>query len=372
MKLDRIVLHQIRMPLVHFFETSFSRTYSRDIILVEVTSEGVTGWGEVTAGENPFYNEEWTTSAWSILQDYVAPRVLGKPLATAADIFPLTEHIRGHNMARGGLEAAVWDLEARIKNIPLWQLIGGGARREIPCGVSIGIQDSVPQLFEKIETELAAGYQRIKMKIKPGWDVDVVRQVRERFPSIKLMADANSAYTLADIDHLRKLDDFYLMMIEQPLAHDDIIDHAVLQAQLQTPICLDECIRTAHQAAQAIRLHAGGIINIKLGRVGGFAEAKRVHDVAQAANIPVWCGGMLEAGIGRAHNIALASLPNFVLPGDVSASKRYWKRDIIEPAVETTPRGTIELRDGVGFGYEIDHDYIRSITIRQAVLPKTE
>jgi O-succinylbenzoate synthase len=368
MKLDRIVLHQIRMPLVHFFETSFSRTYSRDIILVEVASDGVTGWGEVTAGENPFYNEEWTTSAWAILEDYVAPRVLGKSLESAASVFPLTEHIRGHNMARGGLEAAVWDLEARMKNIPLWQHIGGGARREIPCGVSIGIQDSVPQLFEKIETELAAGYQRIKMKIKPGWDVDVVRQVRERFPAIKLMADANSAYTLADIDHLRKLDDFYLMMIEQPLAHDDIIDHAVLQAQLQTPICLDECIRTAHQAEQAIRLRAGGIINIKLGRVGGFAEAKRVHDVAQAAQIPVWCGGMLEAGIGRAHNIALASLPNFVLPGDVSASKRYWKRDIIEPAVETTPQGTIALRDGPGLGYEIDLDYIRAITIRQVVL----
>ena len=234
MKLDRIVLHQIRMPLVHFFETSFSRTYSRDIILVEVSSDGVTGWGEVTAGENPFYNEEWTTSAWAILEQYAGPRVLGKPLATAADVYPLTEQaIRGHNMARGGLEAAVWDLEARMKNVPLWQLIGGGARREIPCGVSIGIQDSVGQLLEKIETELAAGYQRIKMKIKPGWDVDVVRQVRERFPSIKLMADANSAYTLADAAHLRKLDDFYLMMIEQPLAHDDIIDHAVLQAQLQ-------------------------------------------------------------------------------------------------------------------------------------------
>jgi O-succinylbenzoate synthase len=268
-------------------------------------------------------------------------------------------------MARGGLETAVWDMEARCAGVPLWKQIGGGARREIPCGVSIGIQDSVEQLLEKIEGELAAGYQRIKMKIKPGWDVDVVARVRERFPSIKLMADANSAYTLADTAHLKRLDEFYLMMIEQPLSHDDIIDHAELQAQLQTPICLDECIRTAHHAEQAVKLRACGIINIKLGRVAGFAEAKKVHDVAQAAGIPVWCGGMLEAGIGRAHNIALATLPNFVLPGDVSASKRYWKRDIIQPAVETTPRGTIETRDEPGFGYALDHEYIRSITVRE-------
>jgi O-succinylbenzoate synthase len=365
LKLERIMLRQIRMPLVHFFETSFSRTYSRDIILVEAACEGVSGWGEVTAGENPFYNEEWTGSAWMILRDYVAPRVLGNPLQSAEDVYPLTAHIRGHNMARGGLETAVWDLCARRAGVPLWKQISGGARHEIPCGVSIGIQDSVEQLIGKIEHELADGYQRIKMKIKPGWDVDVVRRVRERFPTVKLMADANSAYTLADTDHLRKLDDFYLMMIEQPLSHDDIIDHAELQRKLETPICLDECIRSAHHAEQAIKMRACGIINIKLGRVGGFREARRVHDVAQAAGIPVWCGGMLEAGIGRAHNVALATLPNFVLPGDVSASQRYWKRDIIQPAVETTPRGTIAIRDEPGLGYALDHDYIRSITVRE-------
>ncbi|HEY2014092.1 MAG TPA: o-succinylbenzoate synthase [Bryobacteraceae bacterium] len=365
MKIERITLRQIQMPLVHFFETSFSRTYKRDIILVEVEGGGASGWGEVTAGENPFYNEEWTDSAWLILRDYAAPRVRGVDLESAGDVSPLTAHIRGHKMARGGLETAVWDLAARLESVPLWKKIGGGARREIPCGVSIGIQDSVEQLLEKIEYELAAGYQRIKMKIKPGWDVDVVRQVRERFPSIKLMADANSAYTLADTDHLRKLDDFYLMMIEQPLSHDDIIDHAELQSRLKTPICLDECIRTAHHAEQAIKLRACGIINIKLGRVAGFREAKRVHDIAQAAGIPVWCGGMLEAGIGRAHNIALATLPNFVLPGDVSASKRYWKQDIIRPAVETTAQGTIEIRDEPGFGYALDQDFIRSITVRE-------
>jgi o-succinylbenzoate synthase len=368
MKLERIILRQIRMPLVHFFETSFGRTTERQIILVEVQGGGVSGWGEVTAGEDPFYNEEWTASAWLILRDYVAPQVLGRDFESAQDVAPLAAHIRGHLMARGGLEAAVWDLEARMEGIPLWQKIGGGARREIPCGVSIGIQESVAQLLATIEREITAGYQRIKVKIKPGWDVDVVRQVRERFPAIKLMADANSAYSLADAAHLQRLDEFYLMMIEQPLGHDDIIDHAQLQSQLRTPLCLDECIRSAHHVDQAVRLRAGGIINIKLGRVGGFAEARRVHDRAQAAGIPVWCGGMLESGVGRAHNIALSTLPNFVLPGDVSASRRYWQRDIIHPPVEVTPRGTIELRDAPGFGYDLDCDYIRHLTVREEVL----
>jgi len=365
MKIDRIVLRQLRMPLVHFFETSFSRTYERHIVIVEVVSEGLSGWGEITAGENPFYNEEWTDSAWLIAKNYVAPRLLNREIATASDVDPLTRHIRGHNMARGGVEAAVWDLQARRNGNPLWKEIGGGAKREIPCGVSIGIQDTIEQLLEKIDTELAAGYQRIKMKIKPGWDVDAIRSVRERFPKIRLMADANSAYSLHDAARLKALDDFYLMMIEQPLAHDDIIDHAVLQPQLETPICLDECIRSAHHVEQAIRLKAGRIVNIKLGRVGGFAEAKRVHDLCEAASIPVWCGGMLEAGIGRAHNIALATLPNFTLPGDVSASKRYWKRDIIAPEVEVTPAGTIALRDEPGFGYELDHDFIKHLTVRE-------
>src|SRR5579864_6431089 len=366
---EQITLREIRMPLVHFFETSFGRTKERRMVLVEVKAGGVSGWGEVTAGENPFYNEEWTESAWLILRDYVAPRVLKYVFNSAADVGARTAHIRGHLMARGGLEVAVWDLEARMNALPLYQHIGGVARREIPCGVSIGIQDSVVQLLAKIETELAAGYQRIKMKIKPGWDVDVVREVRRRFPDILLMADANSAYTLDDAPRLKCLDEFNLMMIEQPLGHDEIIDHAKLQAQLKTPICLDECIRSAHHAEQALAMDAGRIINIKLGRVGGFAEAKRVHDVAQAAGVPVWCGGMLASGIGRAHNIALATLPNFVLPGDVSASKRYWKRDIIQPAVETTPRGTIAVRDAPGFGYDLDTDFIKSITVRQVSIP---
>ncbi len=356
------------MPLVHFFETSFGRTYERQIILVEAICGGVSGWGEVTAGENPFYNEEWTDSAWLILRDYAAPRILKRDIQGAEEVGSLLDHLRGHRMARGGLEVAVWDLEARLAGEPLWKRIGGGARNEISCGVSIGIQNSVPELLKKIETEVAAGYQRIKVKVKPGWDVEVVREIRREFPSIKLMVDANSAYTLADADHLRKLDEFYLMMMEQPLAHDDIIDHAALQAKLETPICLDECIRSARHAEQAIRLCACRIINIKLGRVGGFREAKKVHDIARAAGMPVWCGGMLESGVGRAHNIALSTLPNFTLPGDVSASKRYWKRDVITPAVEVTPAGTIKVGSEPGFGYALDHDYIREITAHEEAI----
>jgi len=365
-QLERIVLRQIRMPLVHFFETSFGRTYERKIVLVEVIADGVSGWGEITCGENPFYNEEWTASAWLIARDYIAPRLLKSRLEDAGQVAGLTGHIRGHLMARGGVEAAVWDLEARRNGVPLAKQIGGPdstPRTEIPCGVSIGIQDSVPQLLQKIGIEVAAGYQRIKMKIKPGWDVEVIREVRNAFPNIRLMADANSAYTLADANRLKCLDEFGLMMIEQPLAHDEIIDHAELQTRLKTPICLDECIRSAHQAEQAIRIRACGIINIKLGRVGGFREAKRVHDAAQQHGIPVWCGGMLESGIGRAHNIALSTLPNFTLPGDVSASQRYWKRDIISPAVEVSARGTIAVPTAPGFGYDLDHDFLRSVTV---------
>jgi O-succinylbenzoate synthase len=362
-QIERIVLRRIRMPLVHFFETSFGRTYEREIVVVEVVADGVSGWGEITCGENPFYNEEWTDSAWLIARDYVAPRVLKHTFDSASQVADRTAHIRGHRMACGGVEASVWDLEARRNGVPLVKQIGGGARSEIPCGVSIGIQDSVAQLIEKIRIEVDAGYQRIKMKIKPGWDVDVIREVRRAFPKIRLMADANSAYTLADADRLKCLDEFDLMMIEQPLGHDEIIDHATLQAQLRTPICLDECIRSAHQAEQAIRLRACGIINIKLGRVGGFREAKRVHDIARQHGIPVWCGGMLEAGIGRAHNIALSTLPNFILPGDVSASKRYWKRDIVSPAVEVSASGTISVPTAPGLGYEIDHDFLKHVTV---------
>lgn len=365
MRLIRIGLRKIRMPLVRPFETSFGRTTERQILLVQVEdSDGAIGWGEVTCGERPFYNEEWVDAAWLVLRDFVAPRVLGKELESAADVGGLSLAIRGHRMARGGLEAACWELEARKLGRPLWQHIGG-ARREVACGVSIGIQNSVSELLELIGAEVEAGYQRVKIKIKPGWDADVVRAVRRQFPDIRLMADANSAYSLDDLESLQRLDEFGLMMLEQPLAHDELIDHAELQAQLKTPICLDECIRTAHHARQAIRLGACGIINVKLGRVGGFAEALRIHDVCRQAAVPVWCGGMLEAGIGRAHNIALSTLPGFVLPGDVSASKRYWSQDVIDPPVQVSRQGTITVSDAPGLGYGLGEERIESLTERR-------
>jgi o-succinylbenzoate synthase len=298
------------------------------------------------------------------LVSYVVPRLVGRVFNGADCIAEQSGHIRGHNMARGGIEAAVWDLEARLRGVPLYAHIGG-ARHEIGCGVSIGVQESLPELLARIRSEVDAGYKRIKIKIKPGWDVDVVREVRREFPHILLMVDANSAYSLRDTERLRALDEFSLMMIEQPLAHDDIIDHAKLQRQLQTPICLDECIRSAHHAEQAIALGACKIINIKLGRVGGFREARLVHDVCARAGVPVWCGGMLESGIGRAHNVALSTLPNFTLPGDVSASKRYWTRDIINPPVEVTSKGTIIVREEPGLGHEIDRQWLHELTVRE-------
>jgi O-succinylbenzoate synthase len=367
MIIDRITLREIRMPLVHFFETSFGRTTHRRILLVEVESQGATGWGEVTTGELPFYNEEWVDGSWLLLHDIIGPRMLGRPIEGAAGVTSVLPPIRGHRMTAGGFEAAVWDLESRTLGVPLWKHIGG-SRADIACGVSIGIQDNVDQLLGLIEREVAAGYRRVKIKIKPGWDVDVVRSVREKYPDLPLMVDANSAYSLADTEHLKQLDAFNLMMIEQPLAHDDIIDHAKLQGKLETAICLDECIRGARHAEQAIEMGACRIINIKLGRVGGFSEALLVHNVARANGIPVWCGGMLESGIGRAHNIALSTLDNFKLPGDVSASKRYWKRDIIVPPVEVQPSGVIEVRDEPGFGYEIDRDFLTSVTLREETL----
>ncbi|MCU0227811.1 MAG: o-succinylbenzoate synthase [Bryobacterales bacterium] len=366
--IDEIRLYLLRLPLVRFFETSFGRTTERQILLVEVVQDGISGWGEVTAGEHPFFNEEWTHSIWEIVKEYVAPRLLGKKLERAAAVGALSKGIRGHNMARGGVETAVWDLEARLLGQPLWQRIGGGARPEIPCGVSIGIQDTVDDLLHTIDAELRAGYRRIKLKIKPGWDIDVLRAVRQRFPDIQLTVDANSAYTLKDTEHLKQVDEFGLVYMEQPLSHDDIIDHATLQQQLRTAICLDECIRAPRHAEQAIALGACRVINIKLGRVGGFASAIAIHNAAQAAGIPVWCGGMLEAGIGRAHNIALASLPNFVLPGDVSASKRYWTRDIIQPEVTVNADGMIALPEGAGFGFALDLPWIQQLSYRRETL----
>ncbi|MBI3933564.1 MAG: o-succinylbenzoate synthase [Acidobacteria bacterium] len=368
MKLDRVTLREIRMPLVSAFETSFGATSQRRILLVEVEGEGAIGWGEVTATEGPFYNEESTDTAWYILKHFAISRAMEAPLATASQAAARWSNIRGQRMATAGLEAALWDWEAKLQGRPLHALLGG-VHHEIPCGVSIGIKSTVEQLIETIAKEVAAGYQRVKLKIKPGWDLEVLERVRERFPRLKLMADANCAYTLKDKAHLKLLDRFYLMMLEQPLAHDDLIDHARLQQYIETPLCLDESIRTLRHAEQAIELGACRILNIKLGRVGGFADARAIHDCCQAAGIPVWCGGMLESGIGRAHNIALSTLPNFVLPGDVSASKRYWKQDVIRPEVEVTPRGTIKVSDAPGIGYQADRDRVEELTVRKESFP---
>jgi O-succinylbenzoate synthase len=358
---------EIRLPLVHFFETSFGRTTERRIVLVRVLDrDGAQGWGECTAGEGPFYSEEWTEDAWSTLETFLAPMLIGREVERAADVFELMQQVRGHRMAKAALETACWDLEATRAGLPLWQHLGG-IHREIPCGVSIGIQDSPEMLFEKIERELDAGYQRIKIKIKPGWDVKIVEQVRARFSDIQLMADANSAYRLSDAALLKSLDGSDLMMIEQPLAHDDILDHAKLQEQLRTPICLDESIHTPDDARHAIEMKACRIINLKLGRVGGHEEARRVERVCHERGVPVWCGGMLESGIGRAHNIAMATLAGFILPGDVSASARYWAEDVIEPPVTVTSRGTIIAPDEPGIGYRVNRARIDAVTVRREI-----
>jgi O-succinylbenzoate synthase len=362
--ISSIELREIRLPLIHFFETSFGRTTERRIILVRVTdADGVEGWGECTAGEGPFYSEEWTETAWPILNEFLAPMVVGRQVEDAAEISGLMRKVRGNRMAKAAIETACWDLESKRAGVPLWKHLGG-VHEEIPCGVSIGIQDSPEALLEKIETELAAGYQRIKIKIKPGWDLTVVRKVREHYPEILLMGDANSAYTLNDVELFQALDDFNLMMIEQPLAHDDIFDHAELQKQIRTPVCLDESIHSAEDARHAIEIGACRIINVKLGRVGGHTEAKRVEEVCRERGIPVWCGGMLEAGIGRAHNIAMATLAGFTLPGDVSASSRYWEEDIIEPPVRVSERGTITAPDTPGIGFEVNRSRVDSLTMR--------
>jgi o-succinylbenzoate synthase len=367
MKVEAVTIRELQLPLVSFFETSFGRVYSRRILLLTVHSDGAEGWGECVAGEDPYYSSEWIETAWPTIKHYLAPPLFQNHLHTAADAIPLMGKVRAHRMAKAAIENALWDLEARQKQQPLWKLLGG-TRREIPCGVSIGIQDSVEQLLQKIETEMAAGYRRIKVKVKPGWDLNILEPIRARWPDILLSCDANSAYTLDQLEHLQKFDQFNLLMIEQPLWNDDIYYHSRLQAQLQTRICLDESIRTSRDAAAALDMDACRIINIKVGRVGGFTEAKKIHDVAQAHNIPVWCGGMLETGIGRAHNIALSTLPNFTLPGDVSASKRYWKEDIIEPEVEVSPQGTIAVRDEPGTGYRVRQDLIEKLTVRKETI----
>ena len=362
MKITAITLREIRMPLVSFFETSFGRTEERRILLVELKAEGLSAWSEVTCGETPFYSHETTDTAAHILRDFAAPMVLGKKFEQPGEVAGLMKLIRGHAMAKAAIENAVWEIQARLAGQPLWQFIGG-TRTALPCGVSIGIKNSIPELLDAIAVEVAAGYQRIKLKIKPGWDLEVLQAVRKRFPSTPLMGDANSAYTLDDLEHLRQFDRFQLTMLEQPLWHDDIFLHARLQQAIQTAVCLDEAIENVRDAQLAIELKACRVINVKLGRVGGFSSARAIHDLTRQHGIPVWCGGMLESGVGRAYNIALSTLENFSLPGDVSASKRYWREDIIEPEVTVSAQGVLTPPSAPGLGFAVRTDLIQKLTV---------
>lgn len=364
MKIDAVVLRELEMRLVSPFRTSFGETTVRRILLVEVRAEGLTGWGECTAGEHPFFNEESTDSAWPVLKEELAPLLVAGDPEHGGQCPRIFGRVRGNRMAKAALEDAVWDLEAQMLGVPLAQLLGG-TRTSIACGVSIGIQPTLEEQLGKIEVELAAGYQRIKLKCQPGWDLHVFEAVRRRWPEIMLSCDANSAYRFRDSDHLAEFDQFHLLMIEQPLWADDFYFHSLLQKRLETPICLDESIRNRRDALAAIEMESCRIINVKLGRVGGFSEAIAVHNAAQQRGIPVWCGAMLESGVGRAHNIALSTLPNFSLPGDVSASSRYWTEDIIEPEVTVSPAGEISAPSSPGRGYELRLDLMDRLTVRK-------
>jgi len=365
LKLQTLELIEIGLPLKAPFETSFGTTHERRILIIRVIdADGAVGYGECTAPEAPFYNHECIETAWTITAKFIAPMIANAKVHCANDVSQVLAPIRGNRMAIGGVEAAVWDLEAKLAGKPLWRHLGG-TQSEINCGVSIGLQSSVDVLLEKVRHEVASGYQRIKLKIKPGQDVDLVKAVRQEFPDILLSVDANSAYRLErDVELLQSLDDFNLLMIEQPLAAGDLVDHSKLQLEIKTPICLDESITCLADAKHAIELGACGIINIKLGRVGGHAEAKAIQEYAMHHVIPVWCGGMLESGVGRAHNIAMSTLAGFTLPGDVSASSRYWHEDIIDPPVTVSKEGVINLSESPGIGYSTIEERTKSRATR--------
>ncbi|WP_432355062.1 o-succinylbenzoate synthase [Sporosarcina sp. A2] len=353
MIIQEVFIRKLEMMMKQPFSTSFGTMQNRKFILIEVIDDlGNRGWGEGVAFSIPWYTEETTETSMHILVDFLIPLLKGQTIEHPDDVSKIFSSIRKNNMAKAAIECAVWDCWAKRRGITLTQALGG-EKESIDVGISIGLQQDFDVLAERIDQSLTTGYKRIKVKIKPGNDLSLLSQIRERFPTIPLMADANSAYTLKDIDLLKRLDQFDLMMIEQPLAADDIVDHATLQKKIRTPICLDESILSAEDARKAIQLGSCGVINVKIGRVGGLTEAKRIHDVCQKAGVPVWCGGMLEAGIGRAHNIALTTLPNFTLPGDTAGSSSYWQRDIITPEVFVTD-GTIMVPQSVGIGYEVD------------------
>ncbi|MEW6209884.1 MAG: o-succinylbenzoate synthase [Acidobacteriota bacterium] len=365
LQLEKIELREIELPLRYPFETSFGRTTRRRIMIIRVfDKQGAVGYGECTASEDPFFNHETIDTAWMMITHFVAPMLAAAKVEGAEDVSGALARIRGNRMAKGGVETAIWDLESRLASRPLWRHLGG-TQEEIACGVSIGLQETVEKLLEKVTAEVESGYQRIKLKIKPGRDTELAKAVRAKYPAIRLSVDANSAYTLDDIAVMKELDQFNLLMIEQPLMPGDLVDHAKLQREIKTAICLDESITTLVDARHALELGSCRIINIKLGRVGGHAEARLIQKYAMERGVPVWCGGMLESGVGRAHNIAMSTHAGFTLPGDVSASKRYWEEDIIEPPVTVSERGTIKAPTSAGIGYEVNEKRIESLTVRR-------
>jgi o-succinylbenzoate synthase len=357
-----VELRLVELPLVEPFETSFGVETTRLVFLVRMEAAGSAGFGEIVAGRDPLFSYETVETARHVLREFLVPALVQRPLTSLADLAVRLARFRGHPMAKAGLELAFVDLVARLRDQPLSRVLGG-TRARVPVGVSLGIQKTLPALLERVERHLVLGYQRIKLKIKPAWDVEVVREVRRCHPGILLSVDANAAYTLADRDHLARLDDMGLLMIEQPLAHDDLVEHAELQRSLRTALCLDESITGLSAARAALALGSCRILNMKVGRVGGYSQALPIHDLCVERGVPLWCGGMLESGIGRAHNLALASLPGFTLPGDISASRRYFEQDVIRPAVLVAADGTIEVPGAPGLGFDVDHDFIESRTI---------
>jgi O-succinylbenzoate synthase len=362
MRFASVGLTLVKLPLVRPFETSFGRMTAREAILVDVhDASGAVGWGECVADAGPFYSAEDSSTAWHVLEKYLVPIVLGQDIA-AKDVFHAFRHVRGHQMAKAALEMASWDLEARLSGRPLCEMLGAKAR-PIEAGVSIGIQDSVEALVDRVREERSAGYRRVKIKIKPGWDRKPVAALRTALGDIPLMVDANAAYSSDDADTLKDLDQFGLMMIAQPLDYDDLVQHARLQKRLATPICLDESIHSPQAAVDALEMGSCRIINIKPGRLGGFATSIAVHATALARKVPLWHGGMLETGVGRAHNLHLSTLPGFTLPGDVAASRRYFAPDLIEPPIEVQADGTILVPPGPGIGVVPQPDRVKHSTV---------
>lgn len=365
MRIERAELREIPLRLREYFEISSGGKQDRRILLLTLRGEGLEGWGECVVGEDPSYSYETTETAWHVLTDFILPRIVGRQAAGPEEVLAPVTWIRGHRMAKAAVEMASWDLAARMDGVSLSRKLGG-TRDRVPVGVSVGIQKTDEILHEKVAGYVEDGYARVKIKIKPGRDVEMLAGLRTRFPDVALMADANSAYTLADADRLAELDPLDLMMIEQPLSYDDFLDHARLQARLKTPVCLDESIESVGDLELALELGSCRIVNIKPGRVGGHASSRRIHDLMKSRALPVWCGGMLESGVGRAHNVALASLAGFTLPGDISASRRYWERDIVDPEFEVAD-GHMRVPDGVGIGVEPDVERIEALTVRRVV-----